>query len=411
MGSQRVRTSDVGSRVRYWRERRGFTRGHFADLMGRSPSWVDKVETGERQLDRISVLEQVAEALHLPVHVLLDDDSFQRGAQCVDPAEIAAIRTALQRYDVSRDGVPHHSGEEHAPVSPARLRKHVDHAWTAFQASDYATLGPVLARLLDEATATAAHADEPRQTAALLSETYQIIASTTRKLGYVDLEWIAAERSLATARAGGDPVVFGGAVFRVVNALRDNHGPAAAVTTTGEAADRFAAGGSASLSVRSVYGHLLLQGAMAAAEANDAATARHFLGEARTTAKALGGDRNDYYTAFGPTNVVIHEVAAMVELHEWTTALQVATGLHTPQLTFLPKERRANHLLEIARAYSLAGKRDHALWSLLEADEIAPKEVRCRPAARDLIADLVRRSRTRPSPDLTRLAQRAGVTA
>lgn len=404
-----MRTSDVGSRVRYWRERRGFTRGHFADLMGRSPSWVDKIETGERQLDRISVLEQVAEALHLPIHVLLDDDSFQRGAQCVDPAEVAAIRAALQRYDVA-DGGARPSGEAKAPVSPARLRQHVDYAWTAFQASDYAALGPVLARLLDEVTTAAAHADEPHQAAGLLSETYQIIASTTRKLGYVDLEWIAAERSLPTAYASGDPVVFGGAAFRVVNALRDNNGPAAAVATTSEAADRLATDGPVSHPVRSVYGHILLQGAMAAAETDDAATVRHFLGEARATAESLGSDRNDYYTAFGPTNVVIHEVAAMVELHEWTTALQVATGLHTPILTFLPKERRANHLLEISRAYSLAGKRDNALWSLLEADEIAPKEIRCRPAARDLIADLVRRSRTRPSPDLVRLAQRAGVS-
>jgi transcriptional regulator with XRE-family HTH domain len=406
-----VRTSDVGSRVRYWRERRGFTRGHFADLMGRSPSWVDKIEAGERHLDRISVLEQVAEALHLPVHVLLDDVSFQRGAQCVDPAEIAAIRAALQRYGFTPDEVPHVSDEADTPVSPVRLRQHVDHAWAAFQASDYAALGPVLARLLDEATAAAALAEDEQVTAGLLSETYQIIASTTRKLGYADLEWIAAERSLSAAQASGDPVVLGGAAFRVVNALRDNNGPAAAVTTTGEAADRLAAGGSSPLAVRSVYGHILLQGAMAAAEADDAAAARHFLGEARATAESLDGDRNDYYTAFGPTNVVIHEVAALVELHEWTTALQVATGIAPPQLTFLPRERRANHLLEIARAYSLAGKRNHALWSLLEADEIAPKEVRCRPAARDLIADLIRRSRTRPSPDLTRLAQRAGVTA
>jgi len=59
--------------VRYWRERRGLTRQHFGDLVGRSPSWVDKIEKGDRQLDRLSVLDLIAVALDVPLYVLVDD--------------------------------------------------------------------------------------------------------------------------------------------------------------------------------------------------------------------------------------------------------------------------------------------------------------------------------------------------
>jgi transcriptional regulator with XRE-family HTH domain len=41
MGDQ---ASAIGRRVRYWRTRRNLSRQQFADRVGRSTSWVDKVE-------------------------------------------------------------------------------------------------------------------------------------------------------------------------------------------------------------------------------------------------------------------------------------------------------------------------------------------------------------------------------
>ena len=373
----------------------------------------------KRKLDRLSVLEHVADALHVPVHVLLDDEAFQRNAGCVDPVEVAALRSALLEHRMAvprtQPGAPPEPGTPRDPIPAevAALQAQLRYAWSAFQASDYATLGPLLGRMLTAAHATATSgSDDGRQVTALLSEIYQVIASTTRKLGYVELEWVAAERSQVLAEQTDDPVLRGGAAFRLVNAMKDNNGAAAAVHSAQRAADDLASGGDASRpEVRSLFGHTLLQGAMAAAAADDSAGARAFLTDARGTAASLGVDRNDYYTAFGPTNVTIHEVAAMVELREWTTALKAVSAMDAAQLARLPRERRANHLLEIARAYSLAGRRDQATDALLDADAVAPREIRCRPAAKDLIADLIRRSPAHPSPDLTRLAQRAGVTA
>jgi hypothetical protein len=162
---------------------------------------------------------------------------------------------------------------------------------------------------------------------------------------------------------------------------------------------------------RSLFGHVLLQGAMCAAAVQDAPTVRDLLREAAGAASHLGEDRNDYYTAFGPTNVLIHEVAAMVELREWTTAVDAVQRIDRNRLASLPKERRANHLLDVARAYSLGGQRDDALSALLQADELAPREIRCRPIARELITDLMRRARSWPSLELERLAVSAGIPA
>ncbi|MGQ0777528.1 MAG: helix-turn-helix domain-containing protein [Pseudonocardiales bacterium] len=54
----------IGGRVRYWHKRRNLSRQWFADLVGRSASWVDKIENGGRSLLRLPMLERVADALH-----------------------------------------------------------------------------------------------------------------------------------------------------------------------------------------------------------------------------------------------------------------------------------------------------------------------------------------------------------
>ena len=61
------RRREIGRRVARWRARRGLNRRQFADLCDRSLSWVDKVESGERGLLRLPMLERVAEVLHVSV--------------------------------------------------------------------------------------------------------------------------------------------------------------------------------------------------------------------------------------------------------------------------------------------------------------------------------------------------------
>ena len=55
----------------------------------------------------------------------------------------------------------------------------------------------------------------------------------------------------------------------------------------------------------SVYGIVLLQGAIAAARLGDSATVRDLLAGADEAAKQLGGDDNYYSTSFGPTVLIV----------------------------------------------------------------------------------------------------------
>jgi transcriptional regulator with XRE-family HTH domain len=94
--AQRQETAAV---VLYWMQRRGMTRQIFADRMGKSLSWLDKIRAGDRQLDRLSVLRQIASVLDIPLAVLVDPEEAERQRRCPDGREIDAIRHALRRYD------------------------------------------------------------------------------------------------------------------------------------------------------------------------------------------------------------------------------------------------------------------------------------------------------------------------
>jgi transcriptional regulator with XRE-family HTH domain len=95
---QRRETADI---VMYWMRRRGMTRKIFGDRMGKSLSWVDKIRAGDRQLDRVSVLRQIARVLDIPLVVLIDPDEAERQRTCPDDGEIDDVRRALCRYDVT----------------------------------------------------------------------------------------------------------------------------------------------------------------------------------------------------------------------------------------------------------------------------------------------------------------------
>jgi ribosome-binding protein aMBF1 (putative translation factor) len=58
--------------LRRLRRRRGLSQVACAGLIGRSESWVSQVERGERSVDRISVLRQLATVLDVEFKTLLE---------------------------------------------------------------------------------------------------------------------------------------------------------------------------------------------------------------------------------------------------------------------------------------------------------------------------------------------------
>lgn len=118
-----------------------------------------------------------------------------------------------------------------------------------------------------------------------------------------------------------------------------------------------------------------------------------------------GNDANHGWTAFGPTNVAVHDLSVAVELGDIQTALGIAP---TVDARPLPVERRVRHALEVAKVYSLTNRDAEALDVVLHAEREAPEQVRYHYLARELVLTWMRRRRT-PRPELVGLAQRLRV--
>jgi hypothetical protein len=149
----------------------------------------------------------------------------------------------------------------------------------------------------------------------------------------------------------------------------------------------------------STLGMLYLKASMAravAAErddrrvAHDARAVPELLEQADEHAAELGdaGDGNALFTAFSGTNVKLYQVAAHVQLSEGADAVAVALKITDDARAALPRERRAHHLADLARAYTQAGQREKAVDTLLDAEKEAEEEVHCRPRTRQLVDDL-----------------------
>jgi transcriptional regulator with XRE-family HTH domain len=405
------RRREIGRRVARWRARRGFTRQQFADLCERSASWVDKVESGERGLLRLPMLERVAEVLHVSVETLADTAEIRQARHCLDLFEISAIRSALQSYQaISRAFV-----EITEPPDLDRLAQSVTYAWTVYQNTHWPLLGQTLPRLLTTAQAAVVAYpgadDQARRARALLSQAYQVTASTLVKLDEFDLAWLAAERGFVLAEETGDSLLIGAATRQVARALMflKNYDQSLELARVGIGRLEPERGGG-SPACLSLYGMLFLAGAVCAARAHKPAVARELLAEGDSVARQLGYDGNEYFTGFGPTNVHMYRVGVQLQLGDGAGVLNVVRRIPPDDLSRMPKERRSSYYIDLAWGHRLAGHPDDAVSTLLTAEGLFPNAVRCRPFAIDLIDNLRRGASGTRSRQLEQLAARAGLT-
>jgi transcriptional regulator with XRE-family HTH domain len=402
----------IGRRVAYWRGRRKMSQQVFADRLGKSKSWVDKVERGVRRLDKFSVVYEIADVLQVDVQLLLGKDVERRPEtqNCIDQVEVEEIRAALERYDQM-------SAFFHAvPNSPplTEMQKAVSHAWLTYQHAKYGVLARTLPKLLRDAQAAdSAHAasEAAPHAAHLLGQVYQIASSALRKVGEHELSWLAADRSIAVSQRAGDQLLAGLASYRVGSALLALGRVRPSLEVNVNIANRLAPSPDPRLKGErlSVYGMLLLNGAMAAARIGDSATVRDLLCGAEQASLELGGDFNHYWTSFGPTNVQLHRCATAVELGDGRTAVDTHEKIDVVGFNALLPERRAHHYLDIARGYNQIGNVDKASEMLLEGDRLAPSEIRCRPLAHEVLSDVLRRTRGTPPAPIAELAEQMGV--
>lgn len=258
-----------------------------------------------------------------------------------------------------------------------------------YQACRYERVLDRLVALLPslEAVRSGADGEQRPQVEALAADLYHVVGSVLLKVGDRGTALVAAERSSRAAAASQDPVAIAASARIMTHALMGNGHDVQAVTLAGNASgslDRDTR--LASTDAVAVYGALVLRGAIAAARRDDRDTAHAMIEEATRAATRLGYDGNDRWTGFGAANVLLHRVNIALTLGDAGTAIAIARTVPLEKVALA--ERKASLFVDVARAYTQWGRYEHGLTALRTAYEVAPEEIRCRPAVQRIAGDL-----------------------
>ncbi|MER5973004.1 helix-turn-helix transcriptional regulator [Streptomyces sp. NPDC002055] len=389
----------TGQRIRTTRHMRQLSAQQLADRVHVSSNYLLKIESGARRASR-RILLDLARALHVGIEVLdglpdYGEAEGQERAQTIIPD----LRRVLLTYDSPDD-------LDVTPRALPVLTAEVDQVSALRRDAAYAEMGPLLPSLVTELTHVALGATGRDQRRAYwdLARVYRAVNSLAHKLGHHDLSNTALDRVRWAADRSGDPLMQVTAGYLVAGAmLRQGAMDGARRKLLGLRAElgRLQSEGCYTASALAVDGGLLLKLAIVEARAGDHAAVRTLLDETREVARMAGDlDVLEYETSFGPTNIRIHEVAALLEIGATEEALarvgewgrDEGRGLWTPPAGTVG-ERASHHWIDLAAVQLAEGDRHGSFASLQEARRIAPGHTRFRPQARETVATLVRLDR------------------
>ncbi|GIH72569.1 helix-turn-helix domain-containing protein [Sphaerimonospora thailandensis] len=317
-------------------------------------------------------------------------------------SDVEALATALVDYSAPLDGA----------TDLRALAASVTAAKQNYQACRYSQVAAALPSLLHKirTACTVLTGDERLRAYALSAEAHHVAASILLKQEDKGLAWLAADRSVQAAHTSGNPLMIGSSARIITHALMDDGHHRAATDMASTAAQRLDADLShPSPDDLSVYGTLLLRGAVAAALHANRHTAAELLDEAEQAGRRLGHDGNYMWTAFGPNNVLCHRVNIALRLGDAGTAIENARKIDINALTI--NERKATVLLDTSRAFLAWGKHDRALYILRAAGDIAPEEITGRPATLRLVRDILATAPVSVRREAREYAESLGVSA
>jgi hypothetical protein len=228
-------------------------------------------------------------------------------------------------------------------------------------------------------------------------------------MGAHDLSAVLADRAYQAATQDGSPLLVGAAKMRVANSYLAAGRHAEAVEVAAAAADELPPGRTSAPEEVATFGSLALCAAVAAARMGQGTRAWEFLGRASAATDVCDREHAGLYAVFGPANLAIHGVQVATELGDGREALRRAERTNPGRLPAVLLERRATLLIDIARAHHMQRDDAGAVEALLEAERVAPLEVRYSNAARALVGGMVGAGRA--SVDLRGLAGRLNVAA
>ncbi|MET9436902.1 helix-turn-helix transcriptional regulator [Streptomyces sp. NPDC006551] len=402
-----------GRHIQKLRQARKFTQTELAGRMQKTSSWMSQVERGVQKVERLDVLQDLADALGVSVQQL------KPGAP--GPAEPPPVQPPVYKsndLDEARQLISGHPavGTILGALRPAprrtleELSSDVDEMWELTHAGEFADVSARLTELLPDLEQTVrVVTPEERETAyLLLARTYQALAAAFVRQDAADAAWVAADRAIWAAELSGNPLHVCAGVFRMVHAfvrLRMLGQAEHAATTAIEALKILDERGELAVEGMSVLGSLHLALALVHARGgHDRAGARTEIEAARQVARRIGEDRNDFNLEFGVTNVEIQAVSTAVELGDAGEALDIGLSIDAERLS---PERQGRLLMDLGRAHAQRRHTGEALACLLRAEALDPETIRTHVASRKAIRELVLVEGPGAPPELMQLAARA----
>ena len=400
----------LGERVAELRRRRGISQRELGAEVGRSESWVSQVERGVMPLERLSVLQALADALGATVRDLrpeaLPDTTETRPEATRD---LDGLRTVLTGHPAlallfARKKAP-------KAVDVHALGADVELAWELTHASRFLELTETLVELIPrlEVAARSAPEDQRPELHRLRARAYEAAAAAFARQDEDDAAWVAADRAITAAEASGHPLQVVAGHFRMAHAfigLRRNDQAERVAQLAADALRPRAEARNAKPEELSLYGAMHLVMAIVNAREGNRAAVRDHISIARETAARLGADRNDYNTEFGPTNVELHAVSAAVDLGDAGEAIDLSNRINPSELS---PERQVRFLIDVARAHTQRRHLGEALQALLDAEQISPEMLLSHSKARETVRDLVQIAGRRLPEELAALSGRAAA--
>ncbi|MGW4586369.1 helix-turn-helix domain-containing protein [Amycolatopsis thermoflava] len=388
--------ASTGNTLRQIRHARGKSLAVVAGLAGISPSYLSRLESGERALDRRSLIVALANALEVA-------PSEITGAAIATPREaeedraLSEVRLALLAVSLN---------EPRGEVQPVeQLRARVAGIVAATNDAQADTVGAALPALIrDLHTTRNAHRHE-REVLHLLTLAH--MQGTQAWLAMVgapmDLAWQAATLARQAAEELDEPAPLAIAAYGTsMGLLSAGAFDLAAQTITAVELPLVTP------EDLQLAGSLALASSLVASAQKDAAERAAALEHAAELAERTG-ETNVMGFGFGPSNVGVWRMQGALEAGDHAEAARIAETVNPDALTV--RARQAVYWRDRGRALArLPRQRDTAVMMLRRAEAISPEHVRRHPFTLSVVAELVAKAkRDAVGRELRGLAYRAGL--
>ncbi|MFF9284878.1 helix-turn-helix domain-containing protein [Streptomyces griseosporeus] len=398
----------VGERIKVLRESRGMSRATLAQLCGRGPDWLKKIEAGERELRSHQLLLALAAALQVhDLSVITGSDTGPAATvplgRLNHPAMPDIWGAVMQRSVAVRSS---------APTDPAILQGRVDQSWRLWHTSGHnrTEVGSILPELIRDAEAAVRSLDGNARRAALvaLSDVYRLTGQATAYVAPAELAWVVADRALSAAQDADQPAAIAAAAWAMGNILRETAYPDEALRVVTEAADLIRPHlDDAPDDWRGIYGALQLHAAVTYAREGREGDAWRYWDKGDQVAKSLPATYVHPSTVFGRANVDFHAVSVATDLRKAQKAIGLADDIDPDTMPSV--ERRARLWVEVARGHLQRGDRTAALHVMQMAHRIGAETVAYTPSARQVAAELWRSAPRAMRAEASQLAEAVGV--